>query len=508
MNNESRLKKSKRNMVTGVIYRVVTLLLPFVTRTAIIYSLGALYLGLNSLYSSILNVLSLAEMGFGTAMVYSMYKPMAENDIILVNALLKLYRKVYRLIGTLFLIVGGLLAPFLNYFIKGDVPTDINIYILYLVFLGNTSLSYFLYAYKSSILSAAQRSDIINNVSSIISILLNVLQVVVLWLTKSYYAYCILIPLFTIIQNLVINYEVNKRFPEYKCEGILDKETLVDIRKRVGGLFIYKLCYVLRDSIDGVVVSVFLGLTILAKYNNYFALFSAITGFIAIIKTSIVASVGNSMVTESVRKNYRDFNKCQLLYMWISGWCTVCLFCLLQPFIKLWIGEEYLFNTTVLVIFCIYFFCYKLGDICAVYRQAAGIWWQDRYRPIVEAVLNLVLSIILVQRLGVSGVLIATIFCLVFINFIWASRVLFKEYFKTQSQSLYLARLGLYSLATVIACAVTYFICSLFHCEGLTQLMINFAICLIIPNLIFFAICMNLPEFKDTIELVKILIKR
>ena len=163
---ESRTLNAKRNMLASLINRIVSMLLPFVTRTIFIYSLGSLYLGLNSIFSSVLSVLSLAELGVGTAMVYSMYKPIANGDAETVCALLNLYRKIYRIIGAVILVLGLAFTPFLPHIIKGAVPADINLYVLYFINLFSTVVSYFLFAYKNSLLTASQRMDVISHIDT------------------------------------------------------------------------------------------------------------------------------------------------------------------------------------------------------------------------------------------------------------------------------------------------------------------------------------------------------
>lgn len=507
-NTKSRMKNAKRNIFWALVNRIVTMALPFLTRTVVIYYLGSVYLGLNTLYSSILTILSLAELGFGSAMVVSMYDPIARNDIASVNALLKLYRRIYRIIGIIVLILGISVLPFLKRLITGEVPADVNIYVLYAIYLSNTVLSYFLFAYKESLLTADQRMDVSSNIGTIVSISTNVLQLLSLLLFKNYYYYVIVYPVMTLIKNICTSCCVDRMYPQYRCEGEIDNSKLEDIKKRVAGLFIYRICYVSRDSFDSVVLSAFLGLTVLANYNNYLYIVVTLTGFLAIIKNSISAGVGNSIAIESEDKNYSDFNKCQLLYMWISGWCTVCLFCLYQPFIKLWLGDSFLFDKKTMALFCVYFYCYKMGDICAVYRQSAGLWWEDRFRPIVESIVNLTLNILLVRYIGVAGVMLSTIFCLVFINSIWASKVLFQCYFKHQRQRDYITLIIYFGFVTFISCAATGIVCDLICVDGVICLVVRGMICTIIPNLIMYLFYHKLSMFDDSKQLLCRLINK
>lgn len=493
---DTRTKNVQRNLLGGVLNKVITLLLPFLTRTLLIYYLGSLYLGLNSLFSSILNVLNLAELGFGSAMVFSMYEPIAKGDDLTVCALLNLYRKIYRIIGSAMLLVGIAVMPFFDKIITGDTPPGENIYIIYLIFLTNTVLSYLLYAYKQSILTADQRSDILSNINSVLSIVTSIIQILILVLLQNYLAFCLVWILSTIANNLIVNYFISKRYPKYQCFGKLSKQQLKDISKRVGGLFIYRLCYVFRDSFGSIVISSALGLVALANYNNYLYVVTTLTGFFVIIKNSVTASIGNSIATESVEKNYQDFNKFQLLYMSITGWTTVVMVCTYQPFMNVWLGKEYMFDDTTMFLFCTLFFCYKAGDLCAVYRQAAGLWWQDKIRPIVEAVICVMLSVLLVNYWGVAGVLFASIFCLVAINSLWASWVLFKYYFVQMKQSFYIQRIFYFTVTTIIICAICYYLCSFIPFTGILQLITCGVLAAILSAPLFYISYYFLPEMS------------
>ena len=174
------------------------------------------YLGLNSLFTSILQVLSLSELGVGSAMVYSMYKPLAEKNHKKICALLNIYRKFYRIIGLIILLIGLLLMPFIKYFIKGSYPADINLYSLYAIYLVNTVLSYFLFAYKKSLWEANQQSSYDTLITTIVNICMYIIQIIILLLLKSYYFYILLLPFSTLVINLVRNEWISKMYPHYK----------------------------------------------------------------------------------------------------------------------------------------------------------------------------------------------------------------------------------------------------------------------------------------------------
>lgn len=499
----SRIENSKRNILGLALNKIVNLMMPFLSRTAMIYYLGTIYLGLNSLFTSIISVLSLAELGIGTAMVFSMYKPMANHDDETVCALLELYRRIYCVIGTVILIAGMLFIPFLPRIIKGEYPASVNLYGIYLIMLFNTVISYYLFAYKESIFIASQRTDLLSNINTVICIILNIGQTLLIIFTKNYYLFCTFIPITTIIGMFCKNYIIGKRFPQYFCHGSIDRAMKSDIKKRVAGLFIYKVCDVLRFSLDSIVLSAFLGLAILAKYNNYYYIMSAVSGMVGVIATSITASIGNSIVKENKEKNYRDFNRIQLLYMWVSGFCVVSLFCLYQPFMKIWVGEQLMFDDGTMLFFCIYFFVSRWGDICFAYRQAAGLWWQDRVRPIIEALLNITLNIILVQVIGVVGVLLSTILGLIFVNSVWGSKILFKYYFTNFNQAKYIGRLMIFTITTMIVCGIVKAVSEtcivILNIDNLIAVLsIKLMFCCAIPNILFFIVYSKLPEFNDS----------
>ena len=493
----TRTQHARRNIITSVINKLVIMLSSFIMRTVLIKYLGEVYLGLDSLFVSILEILSLTELGIGSAMVYSMYKPLAENDTAAVCALLKLYRTVYRWIALIMIILGLIITPFLPMIVKKDLPSDVNLYALFFINLSNTVLSYMLFAYRSSLFTADQRYSVNNNLYSVFKIGGTALQIIAIIIFRNYYFYCIVLPLTTILKNLATYFLSVKMYPQYKCEGSVPKTEIDAIKKRCAGMFLHKLSFVFRNSLDSIVLSAFLGLTILAKYNSYYYIINAISGIMILVSNSVTASVGNSIVVESKQKNYKDFNKLQLLYMGLTSWLTVCLVACTQPFMKLWLGEKMMFEDGIMFIFCIYFFSTHFVRVCHLYRQAAGLWWQDRYRPIVETVSNLVLNILFVKIFGVSGVMFSTIFCMVCIEGTWGTRILFKHYFTEEKQSKYMLKLLWSWILTGISGAAVYFICKKIALDGIPALIVGGIIGSAVSVVVFVIGSSFLPEFKD-----------
>ncbi len=505
---ESRIVNTNRNLLSGLVSRIVKLFLPFIVRTAVIYTFGAEYLGLNSLFSAILNMLALAELGFGSAMVFSMYKPIAENNVPEVCALLNLYRKIYRIIGSFILIIGLALLPFLDHLIKGTPPEGMNIYILYLIFLTGTVLSYFLFAYKSSILTAAQHDYIMTNVSTVMSILLELIKLLVIIAFKNFYLYCIVSLPFTVVYNLIVNYAVNRDYPQYKCYGTLEKSVLTDIKKRVTGLFMYKICYVFRDMFGSIVVSAFIGLVVLGQYNNYMYIYTSVASLLNLLRTSMQASIGNSIATESESKNHDDFKRFHCIYIFLATWCAISMICLYQPFISVWIGDDYLLDYLTVVCLCTSFFWGNNCDMCMTYRHAAGLWWQDRYRPIVESVVNIILCLVLVKPLGVLGVVLSQFFCKFFINSVWASWVLYRFYFKSYKLRSYIKRLFIYLAIFIITTLVVAGLCHVLPIDNKVTKLISYGIiCLLVPPIVMYPLYHILPESKTAFQFILTIFK-
>ena len=378
-------------------------------RTAMIYLMGVQYLGLNSLFTSALQVLNLAELGVGSAMVFSMYKPIAENDNTTICALMKLYRTYYRVIGLVIAVVGCALISFIPRLIKSDVPADINIYILYLLNLGTTVLSYWLFAYKNSILQAHQRADVVSKVTLVTSTIQYGSQLFVLWAFHNYYLYVIVMLATQALTNIVTAVCADKLYPQFKPRGKVDKIQVQKINQRIRDLFTSRIGGVVYDSADTIVVSAFLGLTVLAVYQNYFFILNAITGFIAVVFAACTAGIGNSIVMESKEKNYQDLNKFAFIITWIAGFCSACLLCIYQPFMELWVGKDLILSFSAVVCFVIYFFVRQFNALFNLYKDASGMWHEDRLRPLIAALTNLVLNLILVKFIGIYGILLSTV---------------------------------------------------------------------------------------------------
>lgn len=505
---DSRSKNGKRNIVAGGLNRILQLMLPFATRTALIYTLGSEFLGLSSLFTSILMVLNLSELGVGSALVFSMYKPVAEDDKVKLRALLAIYKKVFLYIGLAILVLGLIACPFLRSIIKGEVPKDINIYLLFLIYLGNTVISYCFFAHKKALLQAYQRQDILSNINSVLSIGINVFQIAFLLLTHNYYLYVFVYPVFTIIENAWAGYVAQKHYPDLYCEGTLPQEDKNTIKQHVKGIALQKLCSTSRNSLDSIVISMFIGLTTIAMYSNYFYIMTAVHSILYLVPNAIRPTVGNSVASESVEKNYSDFSCMYFIYIWITGVFTTCLMCLYQPFMELWMGTELMFPLSTVALFGIYFALLCFSDIIALYKDAAGLWWYGRYRVVLEAVANLILNFLLGYLWGINGILLATIITIALIGHGYGSWIVFHYYFKGKNYWHFVLLQLMYLTVICVICALSLGVCSLIPSNNLmVNIVIRLVVCAIISNLALWTILGRQQIYKQSLRFFGSVIK-
>lgn len=485
----------------------VSLLLPFLIRAIIINVLGKEYLGLNNLFTSILHVLNLAELGIGSAMVYSMYKPIAEGDGDSICSLLALYKSVYRIIGLVVFGIGVVLIPFLPFLIKGGVE-GIDITVLYMIFLVDTVLSYLLFAFKNSLLMAHQRTDVSSNIGTVVHLLLNLTQVILLLIFKDYYIYIIVKPLFTVVNNLFVNWATNRMYPEYQPKGSVSKEKQREIFGRVKALVGHKIGTTVVTSADSLVISAFLGLGILAIYSNYYYIIFFIVSLTSIFFNGMLAGIGNSLVVETREKNYALFENINFVLSWLVAWCSVCLLCLFQPFMELWMGKDMLLSTSSLICMVIYYYSWQFRTTGLYFKDAAGMWQADFWKPYVSALFNIIVNISLILLIGINGVFISTIVCMIGINFPWETHVLFRDLFK-RSPAKYVGQELINLGKAMIMCASTYGLCMLLPWQhGIVCLALRFALCLVVPNLIFLLFSFRMKEFSYAMGKIKQILKR
>ena len=498
-----RTKNAARNIVFDGTLEMVNMIFPFVIRSVMLHYLGTEYLGLNGLFKSLLTFLNLAELGVGSAMVFSMYKPIAEDDTSAVCALLRLYRTLYRIIGLAVAAVGLLLIPVLPKLIKGDLPADMNLYVLYLMNLGNTVVTYWLFAYKGSLLQAHQRRDIISKVSLAVRLTEYSLKILILVFTRNYYLYLAVQLLCQIIVNLLTAVWAAKMYPQYVPAGKLPKEKTLDIFHRVRDLFTSKLSATVFDSADTLVISSFMGLAVLAVYQNYYFIITALRMILVVILNACMAGVGNKMVMESKEANYRDLERISLLFSWILGVSTSMLLCVYQPFMNVWMGEENLLAIGLVFCFAVYYYSMGANKLINMFKDAAGIWRIDRWRPMTAALVNLGLNLATVRWLGLYGVLLSSVFSIVVVQIPWLFHNLFQEVFPRQYMGRYIRLFCGLTAVALVSCGASWFLCGLYTLNVWPALLLNAAVSFVVPNLFYFAVYGRNPVFRESLSHLK-----
>ena len=503
-----RTKNASRNIAFGLILKIYQIAAPFLTRTLMIHFMSVEYTGLSGLFTSILHMLNLAELGVGSAMVYSMYKPVADGNTKKIRVLMNAYKKYYRAIGALVATVGLILTPFIPYLIKDNPVPELNIYALYLVNLAATVMSYWMFAYKNSILSAHQRDDIISKINIASSTILYLIQILSIMVFKNYYVFTCATLISQIITNIIVSIVATKTYPDYYPSGKLSKDEKKEINGRIKDLFTAKIGAVIVNSVDTLVISIFLGLTMLTIYQNYFYIITALNGILSIIYRACTAGIGNSVITESKEKNYNDLKKFTFIIMAIVGFCTVCLLCLYQPFIDIWVGKDLMLNTLAVICLAIYFYVYQFNQLLCTYKDAAGIWHQDRFRPLISALTNLTLNIILVHFIGIYGIILSTVIATLLIGSPWLVYNLFSTIFERKNMAKYVATILKYVVTTIIAAVIAIFACAKLPENKYTRLIAGGAIAAISTAIVYLVSYRKSNEFKESKKLIAKIIKR
>ena len=456
-------KNVKRNMVANAVSSGIKLLFPFFNRTLFLWLLGPAYLGLNGLFTSILGVLMLAELGFGTAVVCSMYKPVADDDRELLCAYLKFYRTVYRWVGTVIFFVGLALLPFLGKLVHGTVPPDINLHVLYVIHLVNTAASYFLFAYRGVVLGAHHRNDVITNIRTGVSVAQYVAVFLILLITRNYYHYVLATVAFTVLQNVLLVKASRRLFPDIEPRGSLPQDLRSKVVSDVKSIFMHKVGGVITHSTDNLVISAFLGLVAVAAYGNYYYVVTTVTGLVAVVYSSMTGGFGNKIYTESKEANFRLFLKMNRLSMAVVLFCSAAMTALYQPFIRIWTKNDpaLVMHGLTPVLMVLYFYVMQSRQVLVSFKAAASLWKQDRWKPIVAGAVNLGANILFVIFLPdaykLDGVIFSTIIGFAFIQIPWESHVVFSVFFgKAESRAYWRDQAAFVALALGL-CVAAWF---------------------------------------------------
>ena len=496
INNSRRLENSVKNLSNAMISQGISLILNFLVRTVFVIYLNEEYLGTNGLFSNILSILSLAELGFGTAMVYNMYKPLVNNDQRKIKALMKLYAKVYTIIGIIVAIIGIGLMPFLDYIIK-DTSGIENLKFIYLIFLIDCVCSYF-FAYKRSILTADQKEFICSQYKYIFTIVKSVLQIITLVIFKNFILYLLIQILFTLLENIFISIKVNNIYPflKEKNNEKLSKNELMLIKNDVKALVLTKLGHVMLTGTDNIIISTFIGIGVVGILSNYNLIINSVVMVISQIMTSLTGSIGNYIASNNKRNNELLFKRVEFVNFWIYSFCMICLIFLLNPFIKLWIGEKYILNQVNVIVLSINFLISGIMSTLWTFRSTIGLFTQGKYRPIFAAILNIVISVILAKSIGVVGVLLGTIISRLLVNLWYDPYIIYKFGFDKSVKSYYLRNIFRISLVMFMIFFINYIQVFILCNNILIKFFILIFLCISIPTIIFLIVYRNTDEFK------------
>ena len=406
-----RVQSAAKNIAFGYIGNLTTQLFGFILRTVFISYLGDTLNGINDLYTGILSVLSLAELGVGTALNYSLYGPVARKDYEKIKSYMQLYKKAYRVIGLVIAVIGLAISPFLPYLVKqpqGVSVRDLTLY--YFIFLFNTVSTYFV-AYKYSLAYAEQKNYIQTNTITITKMITVTLQIAVIVTTRNFYLYLLTAAAVELIQKIFISWYLNRLYPYLKDKNVkkLSKEETGEVVTKTKALVFHKVGDVARLQTDSMIISAFINVTLVGFVGNYNMILNSVANFVNIIFNSVLSSFGNLIATESKEKQYDVFKVYRFFACWIYGFSAVGFFLLLTPFIVIWQGNEKVLAAGVVA--CILIDYYFKGDriVLSNFKTAAGVFEQDKYLALIQGVVNLILSIVLVQKIGLVGIYIGTI---------------------------------------------------------------------------------------------------
>ncbi len=503
----TRLQNSMRNFVFGLGAQIFHYVLSFATRTIFIRLLSAEYLGVNGLFSNILSILSLVEMGIGGSFSSLLYKPLHEGDTEKLKSLMYAFKKAYIFVGTVVAIGGLSVVPFLDIIIK-DANIE-NIELIYILFLAGSVVSY-LCTYRISLVIADQKTYIYTIYSQIVIFLQYVLQIIVLLLTKNFILYLIIQIGGSISINIILYYKAGKIYPFTKERGEkLDQDTRKDLFKKIYASIYHHAGYVVLTGTDNILITTIIGIYWVGVYSNYLMLIGVITAFAKLFFDAIVASVGNLTVSTDRDTSYLVFKRVQFMNFLIVGLFSVCLYILLNPFISLWIGSDYLLdNFTVLLIVAMFYFGYDGIKKCvAIFKQTTGLFYYDRYSPVAEASINIILSIILAKKLGIAGIFLGTIIAALTTKIWIEPYVVYKHFFKVPLKK-YFWKLSTYSSTVLFTGFIVKKLVYLINSETWLGFFAMAVCCTLLTGAIFIALFFRTEEFKYFYELTKrILVK-
>jgi len=508
MKTKSRTERVIINTVYGFLFKISDTVFSFVLRTIFIKTLGITYLGINGLFTNILTVLSLMELGVGSAIVFSLYEPLAKKDNKKIAALMRLYKNIYTALGILIAVIGFGLTPFLSYILT--MPAEISdIRQIYWLTIANTSITYFL-SYRRTLLQADQQASINSKNQILFKITRLILLSIVLVCTKNFIMYLIMDMLNTLASNIHITYVVKKKYPyleHIKSTKLEEKEKKNIVKYIKSGIYM-KIGQTVVTSTDSILIAIFISVTQVGIYSNYNLVYTGLDTVIYLVFANLTASVGNYMVYKSAKEAEKLFQRVCLINYLVVNAVTVCLYCLYTPFVQLWLGEEYLLSGgTVSVIVLNFYLTAMLNGIGNFMAADGELTYFNRFRPIIEGVVNLVASIIFVKVCGwgITAIFLGTTVCFIS-GRVWMDPYVLYKYKFQESFVKYLKMFVSRSFLTLI---------NIFACKSLSQGIFDLCevnvfswslvgiICFMISNATVWLVYKKTDEFNYFLGLIK-----
>ena len=510
-NSKSRTRNFLRTSMVGSVCNFASIVMGFVYQTVFLHLLSVNYLGISGLFTNILRVLSLAELGIGSSITYRFYKPIADNDVEKVGQLVNYNKRVYRVIALVIFSLGMVLLPFLKYFIKdtSDVPADVNLQFVYFLHVVQT-VSTYTYAYRRTILHADQKKYITAFITAALQLLRYAVQIAVLVLTRNYTLMMVASILITVVGNIAASWFFTRGYKEiFRVKSRLSRRERKTIWGDTGAIMLHRIGATVVNSTDNIVLTRFVGLTAGGLYSNYAQIIHSLTMTIQhLMGGGYNSSYGNALAVLPPEENFRIFSRLQFINLSIVGFCTSCLYLLVDPFVTLWVGKALLLDHLAVVALSIQFYLECCRFVVKAYNEANGNFVYDKLRPLISSAINLGVSIVLAIRLGVAGVFFGTVISNL-CTFFWREPLLlFRHAFK-RSMAPYWMQFGKHTAYTFS------FIIAMSYLDGYMPLAVSWfgwlGKAFVIGSayiLFWFLLFHRTPEFQFFFALFKLHAKR
>lgn len=475
---------------------------PFISRTVFIYVLGEAYLGINGLFSSILSVLSLAELGIGNVVIFSLYKPLAENDTERLSSYIAFYKTVYRLIAAVVFAVGMALVPFIPHLVK--LPENIDhLYLYYILYVINSALSY-LYVYKTSIINADQKQYVVSIYTTVAMALMHIAQCVVLIIFRNFTAYLVIQVIFTFAQNYALSRKADKLYKlDYKAAVPLSKAEKKEILGKTKAMLSYKLGGVFLNSTASIYISTLVNTVIVGHYNNYTILENFLNKFINIVYNALNASVGNLNATAGEEKKKSVFNALMLMFGYIASVALAGYFVVSSKVIEVWVGRSYCIETLAVFALALRFYMPIILYPIWMYRNSTGLFEETKGILIYAGILNVILSYFLGKQMGLAGILLSASIARLLTSFWYEPVVLYKRIFAHSRVSEYFLNVG-FSILCVLMTGVCCWCAEEFLLKGVwLSIIFEVFICIAVPSVLYFVRYRKKDAFIYLVETVK-----